>query len=328
VTGVARLRALLGRFRGRRLLVVGDVILDEYLTGDATRISPEAPIPVVTVRDDQAMLGAAGYTASHVRHLGGEAVLCGVVGRDAAGDRVRALLRDAGIDGAGLVTDPARPTTIKTRVIARRQQMLRLDRERTDPVPAAVARALLDRVRAVLPRVDGVICSDYDKGAFTPTLIRGLIAAARRARVPVAVNPKPRLALGFRGATVLSLNVGEAAATLRRDLPDLPALLRGGAELRRRLGAMGVLVTRHEHGLVVFEDARSIVIPARAREVFDVTGAGDTIIAVTAMGLAAGGRLEDAVRLANLAAAVEVGKLGCALVSPAEIAAEIRRSAT
>ncbi len=322
----ARLRSLLARFPGRRLLVVGDVILDEYLTGDVARISPEAPIPIVSLRDETVMLGAAGYTASHVRHLGGEAILCGVIGRDAAGERVRGLLRAAGIDGTGLVVDAGRPTTIKTRIIARRQQMLRIDRERTAAVSAADTAAMLDRIRRVLPGVDGVICSDYDKGAFTPALIRGLIAAARRAGVPVAVNPKPRLALAFRGATVVSLNVGEAEAALRRPLPDLPALLRGGSELRRRLGARGVLVTRHEHGLVVFEGPRSVVIPAHAREVFDVTGAGDTVIAVTAMGLAAGGRLEDAVRLANLAAAVEVGKLGCALVSREEILKELRRT--
>lgn len=298
-------------------------MLDEYLTGDASRISAEAPIPVVRLTGESALLGAAGYTASHVRHLGGEALLCGVVGDDAAGRRLRALLRERGIDGAGLVTDRGRPTSIKTRVIARHQQMLRIDREKDEPVSAADAASMLAYVERAMPRVDAVICSDYDKGAFTPGLMRGLLAAARRARVPVAVNPKPRLALGFRGATVLSLNGAEAAATLRRPLPDEAAVRRAGRDLRRRLGARGVIVTRGEHGMVLATAAGDRIIPTRAREVFDVTGAGDTVIAVTAMGLAAGGGVEESVLLANVAAGIEVGKLGCALVSRDEIRREL-----
>ena len=319
----ARWRALLGRFPGKRVLVVGDIILDEYLVGDVSRISPEAPIPVVQLREASTTLGAAGYTASHVRHLGGEALLCGVVGDDPAGAQLRGLLRERGIGAAGLVTDRSRPTIIKTRVIAQHQQMLRIDREKTDPVSSADCGAMLVYVERVMPSVDAVICSDYDKGAFTPALIRGLIRAARRRRVPVAVNPKPRLALAFRGATVLSLNLAEASASLRRPLPDLPALVRGGSELRRRLGASGVIVTRHSEGLVLFTRGRPLSIPARAREVFDVTGAGDTVIAVAAMGLAAGGTLADSVQIANVAAGIEVGKLGCALVSRNEIRREL-----
>jgi D-beta-D-heptose 7-phosphate kinase/D-beta-D-heptose 1-phosphate adenosyltransferase len=281
------------------VLVVGDIILDEYLVGEVSRISPEAPIPVVRLHEASVTLGAAGYTASHVQHLGGQALLCGVVGDDDAGRQLRGLLRERGIDGSGLAVDRARPTTIKTRVIAQHQQMLRIDREKTDPVPASDTSAMLASIERVMPSVDAVICSDYDKGAFTPALIRGLLRAARRSRVPVAVNPKPRLTLGFRGACVVSLNLAEAAATLKRPLPDTNALLRGGAELRRRLGSAGVIVTRHSDG------------------------AGDTVIAVTAMGLAVGGRLADAVQLANVAAGIEVGKLGCALVSRDEIRREL-----
>ncbi len=314
-----RLKALLGRFAGRRILVVGDIMLDEYLTGDVSRISPEAPIPIVQLTGERVMLGAAGYTASHVQHLGGRAFLCGVAGRDEAGARLRTLLRERGIGDEGLVTDVARPTTIKTRVIAKRQQMLRIDREHTSPVSPADTVAMLAYIGRTLRAVDAVICSDYDKGAFTPALIRGLIRLARRHGVPVAVNPKPRLALAFRGATVLSLNIGEAAATLGRPLTDEASFLGAGRDLRRRLGARGVLVTRHEKGLAIFGPGRPRIIAARAREVFDGTGAGDTIIAVTAMGLAAGGGLEDSVLLANVAAGIEVGKLGCALVSREEI---------
>ncbi|MEK7476967.1 MAG: PfkB family carbohydrate kinase [Candidatus Coatesbacteria bacterium] len=318
-----RLASLLSRFAGKRILVVGDVILDEYLLGDVSRISPEAPIPVVQLREESVTLGAAGYTASHVQHLGGRALLCGVVGDDDAGARLRSLVRERGIDAAGIVTDRSRPTTIKTRIIAQHQQMLRIDRENTSPVSAADTGAMLSSIERAMPSVDGVICSDYDKGAFTPALIRGILRAARRARVPVAVNPKPRLTLAFRGATVLSLNLSEASAVLHNALPDLAALVRGGAELRKRLRSAGVIVTRHSDGLVCFGPGRPLVIPARAREVFDVTGAGDTVIAVTAMGLASGGRLADSIQLANVAAGIEVGKLGCALVSREEIGREL-----
>jgi rfaE bifunctional protein kinase chain/domain len=325
MTAAARLSRLLDRFAGRRVLVVGDVILDEYLHGDAARISPEAPIPVVRLTSETHLLGGAGYVASHVRHLGGEAVLCGVAGRDPAGDAVRALLRERGIDAAGLVTDPGRPTSIKTRVVAKRQQMLRIDRERTDPIAPETAAALLRHAEQALPAVDVVICSDYDKGAFTPSLIRRLLSVARWRRVPVAVNPKPRLATRFRGATLVSMNQAEAAAVLGRPLPDEAAVRAAGPALRRRLGAAAVLVTRGEHGMALFTSGAPRFVPARAREVFDVTGAGDTVIAVAAMGLAARGRLADAVQLASAAAAVEVGKLGCALVSRAEILKELRR---
>jgi D-beta-D-heptose 7-phosphate kinase/D-beta-D-heptose 1-phosphate adenosyltransferase len=319
----ARLKSLLNRFAGRRILVAGDVILDEYLFGDAKRISPEAPIPVVELKEETITPGAAAYVAAHVRHLGGEPVLCGVVGEDADGERIRSLLGDRGIKAEGLVGDDDRPTIVKTRVIARNQQMLRIDRERLAPVSAAITRRLLDFITASLNNVDGLIFSDYDKGTLTPPLIAAVIRAARRAGIPVAVNPKPRLALKFRGAAVVSMNLEEAQACLNRILPDERALAAGGAELRRRLKARAVLITRHSRGMGLFTRNGAGFIPSRAREVFDGTGAGDTVIAVAGVGLAAGGRMTDCVHLANAAAAIEVGKLGCALVSPAEIRREL-----
>lgn len=318
-----RLKKLLSRFAGRRLLVVGDIILDEYLIGDVNRISPEAPIPVVHLRENSLTLGAAGYVAAHVRNLGGEAVLCGVVGDDANGERLRELLDDRRIQANGIFTDPGRPTSIKTRVIARHQQMLRIDRESPRPVDSSLARKMLGFVQDAVRRAEAVLLIDYDKGAFTPELIRGTIKAARQAGIPVAVNPKPRLALRFRNTTVVSMNHSEASATLKRPLPEGPALERGGQELRRRLASQAVLVTRGEHGMAIFAGGTPLSIPTRAREVFDVTGAGDTVIAVTAMGLAGGGKLADCVHIANIAAGIEVAKLGCALVSREEIAKAI-----
>jgi len=318
-----RLRKLLARFAGRHLLVVGDIILDEYLIGDVNRISPEAPIPIVHLREDSLTLGAAGYVASHVRNLGGEAVLCGVVGNDTNGERLRELLDNQGINASGIFTDSGRPTSIKTRVISRRQQMLRIDRESIHPVESSLTRKMLGFVEDAVRQAEAVLLIDYDKGAFTPELIRGAIRAARKAGVPVAVNPKPRLALRFRNTTVVSMNHLEAAGTLKRPLPDGPALERGGLELRRRLSSNAVLVTRGPDGMAVFGGGTPLAIPSRAREVFDGTGAGDTVIAVTAMGLASGGKMADCVHLANIAAGLEVAKLGCALVSREEIAKDI-----
>ncbi|MEK7764953.1 MAG: bifunctional ADP-heptose synthase [bacterium] len=318
-----RLKALLSRIPGKRALVLGDVILDEYLFGDVRRVSPEAPIPNVEIKEETVTLGAAAYVASHVQHLGGRATLCGIVGDDAGGAKLRALLRERGIDGSGVLSDASRPTIVKTRVIARQQQMLRLDRERIHPASRELTARLLAGVERALPAADVLFLIDYDKGAFTPELIRGAIRAARRARVPVAVNPKPHLALRFRHATAVSMNLEEAATCLKRPLADEAAFLAGGAELRRRLGADAALVTRHEHGLGVFTSGPARMIPTSAREVFDGTGAGDTVIAVTGMGLAAGGRIEDSVRLASAAAGIEVGKLGCALVSREEIRAAL-----
>ncbi len=305
------------------MLVIGDIILDEYLIGEVSRISPEAPIPILNLRQDLARAGAAAYVAGHVQHFGGEARLCGVVGDDANGERVRGILREARVSAAGLVTDPSRPTIVKTRVIARRQQMVRIDREEIRPLSARHAAHLLGRVEEAIRGVDAVICSDYDKGTFTPELIRRAIGAARSKGVPVAVNPKPRLVLNFRGATVVSMNREEAAACLKRSFAGPDELRRAGAELRRRLGCKALLVTRHQEGMTVFLKSAAVPIASRAREVFDGTGAGDTVIAAVAMGLASRGGLLDSVHLANIAAGIEVGKLGCAYVSPGDIRAEL-----
>ncbi len=320
----ARLRSLLGRFRGRKIVVVGDVILDEYLIGDVSRISPEAPIPVLNLRQDLITPGAAAYVAGHVTHLGGEARLCGIVGDDVNGGRLKNLLARNGVPAVRLVSDPSRPTIVKTRVIARHQQMIRIDREEARSLSQSVTATLARHIDAAMKGADGVILSDYDKGTFTPGLIARIIRAARRARIPVAVNPKPRLALEFRRASVISLNQEEASACVKRPLQDDADLRRAGNELKRRLGCRTVLITRHQHGMAVFSPSGFDVVASRARDVFDVTGAGDTVIAITGMGLAAGGSVLDSVRLANIAAGIEVGKLGCALVSRDEIAAGLK----
>jgi D-beta-D-heptose 7-phosphate kinase/D-beta-D-heptose 1-phosphate adenosyltransferase len=314
-----RLRSLLSRLAGKKVLVVGDIILDEYLFGRVRRISPEAPIPIFELSGESITPGAAAYVAGLIRHLDGEVRLAGLTGDDENGRRLKALLAERGIPTGGLIADPSRPTSLKTRVIAQRQQMMRLDREQVRPASPELTARLLDHVRRTASGVDAILCSDYDKGVFTPALIRGVMEAGRRARIPVTVNPKPRLALAFRGADLASMNQSEASSCLKRPLPDTASLERGGRELLRRLAGRAALVTRGEHGMALFEKGRARCVPTMAREVFDVTGAGDTVIATATLALAAGASPGDAVLLANVAAGLEVAKLGCAYVSRAEI---------
>jgi rfaE bifunctional protein kinase chain/domain len=321
----ARARRLLGAMQGRPVLVVGDVMLDEFLWGRVVRISPEAPVPVVEVTRESARLGGAANVSQNVRSLGGEARLVGVVGADAAGRRVQEALQAAGIR-ADLVQAPdGRPTTVKMRIIAHQQQVVRADRELSDPVSAEVAEALLDKVREALEGSRAVVVSDYDKGAVTPRLTSGVLRLARRRGVPVLVDPKLRHFRSYRGARVVTPNQGEAeqATGIRiRSEADLQA---AGARILALLGCEAALVTRGELGMSLFAAGRRPVhIPTAAREVFDVTGAGDTVIAALGLAVAAGARLPEAAELANHAAGVVVGKLGTASATPGEVLETLR----
>jgi rfaE bifunctional protein kinase chain/domain len=314
---------LIPRFRGAAVLVVGDLMLDEFVWGTVTRISPEAPVPVVEVRRRSFVAGGAANAAANVAALGGKTFLAGVVGADAAGDTARDLVARAGIDATAVVADPSRPTTTKTRIHAHSQQVVRIDHEESWAITADVEDALLTRIDEALLTVRGCILSDYAKGVVTPRFAQELIARCRSAGVPVVVDPKGTEYAKYAGAAVVKPNLLEAGKVLNRELRDRPAVERAGAELLDRLPGTGaVLVTQGADGMTLFERGRPAVhVPALAREVFDVTGAGDTVAATIAVALAAGGALESACRLAAAAAAVAVGKAGTATVTPAELAA-------
>jgi D-glycero-beta-D-manno-heptose-7-phosphate kinase len=315
---------LLKQIRGRRVLVAGDVMLDEFLWGSVSRISPEAPVPVVKVTRQSFHLGGAGNVASNVRALGGEAVVVGVVGRDAAGERVHAALAEAGVEDGLAVADGGRPTTVKTRIIAHHQQVVRADRELADDVPARVEAALLDRVRAALPSCGAVVLSDYQKGVITARFMKGLLALARGRGVPVLVDPKVAHLALYRKVTVVTPNQLEAEQAAGRTIRSDEDLHAVGRRILRLLGCEAVLVTRGEHGMALFpREGRPSLIPTAAREVFDVTGAGDTVIATLALGLTTGAPLAQAARLANYAAGVVVGKVGTATASPDEVLAAL-----
>jgi D-beta-D-heptose 7-phosphate kinase/D-beta-D-heptose 1-phosphate adenosyltransferase len=310
--------------RGRRVLVLGDVMLDQFLWGRVARISPEAPVPVVEISSETFHLGGAANVAGNVRALGGQAVVAGVVGDDAAGVRVRRALAEAGIEDALSVADDARPTTVKTRIIAHHQQVVRADREAAHDVAGSLERALLDKVRAALPTCGALILSDYQKGVVTAGLMKSVLALARRRGVPVLVDPKVRHFALYRRVALVTPNQAEAEQATGVRILGEADLVEAGRRILRRLGCQAALVTRGEHGMTLFEVARRpLHIPTAAREVFDVTGAGDTVIATLGLALCAGASLAAAARLANFAAGVVVGKLGTATTTPEEVMAAI-----
>jgi D-beta-D-heptose 7-phosphate kinase/D-beta-D-heptose 1-phosphate adenosyltransferase len=324
----ARARKLVAALAGRRVLVIGDVMLDEFVWGRVNRISPEAPVPVVEVTGRSDHVGGAGNVASNLRSLGGEAVLVGVVGRDAAGARVREALAAAGVVDRLVDAGAARRTTLKTRIVAHGQQVVRADQEDTTELPRVLEAQLLREARRELAAVSAVVVSDYQKGVVSASLLRRLLPLARRLRVPVLVDPKPRHFRFYRGASVVTPNQLEAEQVTGLRLSVPAELAAAGRRMLSLLGCRAVLVTRGEHGLSLFERGRPPQhVPAAAREVYDVTGAGDSVIAVLALALAAGATLPEAAVLANAAAGVVVGKLGTAQATPLELAAALRLGA-
>ena len=323
-----RAAALIAAMRGRRVVVVGDVMLDEFLWGRVSRNSPEAPVPVVEVTRQSLHLGGAGNVAASVRALGGEATLVGLVGEDAAGASVAAALRDAGVLPRLVVSDGGRPTTVKTRIVAHHQQVVRADREQTGDVDGAAGMAILEALRDSLAGCDALVVSDYRKGVVTPALLKRALPLARRRRIPVLVDPKPRHFGLYRGVTVVTPNQLETEQATGLRLRDERSLAAAGRRILSLLGCRAALVTRGEHGMSLFERGEApLHVPTAAREVFDVTGAGDSVIATMALALAAGASLPEAAVLANEAAGVVVGKLGTAQASPAELLASVRLAA-
>lgn len=293
-------------------------MLDRYLTGRAERVSPEAPVPVVRVEGEREVPGGAANVALGIRALGAACRLVGVVGEDPAGRRLREAVGAAKLDGAHLVPDAARPTTVKTRVLARRQQMLRIDRESAEPLAGPIRGEVLEAAAAALAWADALVLADYDKGLLAGGLGREILAKAAEAGVPSVVDPKRRHFFDYPGATVLKPNVRELAGALGLEAAPAAADLPG---LARSLGCRNLLVTLGEEGMLLAgADLEGVVrISAHAREVYDVTGAGDTVTAVLAAALAGGAALRQAALLANFAAGLEVARLGAVPVGRNEI---------
>lgn len=312
-----RLTQLLDGVRGKRVLVIGDAMLDVYLSGDVDRISPEAPVPVVRVRARKHALGGAANVAQNVVALGAECDLLAAVGDDTAGATLRTMLRALGAGDAFVITTD-RCTTQKTRILARSQQLVRVDEEEDADLDDAQLAPLLANVRTAMERADAVVLEDYNKGVLTAGLIAEVMRLASERRVPVVVDPKYRNFFAFRGATIFKPNRRELEAALGAALDvDHPETLPATLE---RLGVSHLLLTLGERGMVLFSERGEIArVPTVARQVYDVVGAGDTVTAYLAAVLAGGGTPSEAAVVANIAAGIEVGKLGAATVSSEEV---------
>lgn len=311
----------LARFRGCPVLVVGDLMLDEFVWGHVSRISPEAPVPVVDVKNHTYVAGGAANTAANVAALAGRPAIAGILGDDSAGDRVCGILEANGVNTDATLRSAERPTTTKTRIVAHSQQMVRIDHEAPGAIDAGTVAELLERIDSVLPRMRACVISDYGKGVVTPELAQGLIARCREQGVPVVVDPKGTDYRKYGGATLVKPNQHEAAKVLNRELNEPGSVLQAGRDLMDVLGPdTALLITQGAHGMSLFERGRNTIsIPATAREVYDVTGAGDTVAGTIALALGANANLESACRLAATAAGIVVGKVGTATVSLEEL---------
>jgi D-beta-D-heptose 7-phosphate kinase/D-beta-D-heptose 1-phosphate adenosyltransferase len=314
------LRSYIKKFRNGKVLVIGDLILDQYVWGQVSRISPEAPVPVVTVASETLQLGGAANVSNNIRALGGRVDLCGVIGADEGGRQFLKVLESQGLGRDGILTDQDRPTTKKTRVVAHNQQLLRFDNERSEAISGVLEARLTRYIAACIRSASALVVSDYAKGVVTPRVMTDLTDLANRHGVPVIVDPKVAHIGRYKGVTVITPNHHEAvqAAGLQGD--DEAAILEAGRHLHQRLGCQAVLITRGERGMSLIEGAgRVIHIPTVAQQVFDVTGAGDTVVATLALALAAGATMRQAAILANHAAGVVVGMVGTSTVTATQL---------
>jgi len=320
----ARLLERLAGLGQPRVLVVGDLMLDRYVSGDVSRLSPEAPIPVLSAHSSEERLGGAGNVAANLRAMDVECEILGVLGDDVHGEQLVAMFEGIGVDASGCVRSPHRPTTEKTRLLTGMHQLLRVDWERTGQIATEVEEALVDAVEAGVERAQAVVLSDYGKGALTPRVLERAIVAGRTAGVPVLVDPKGDGYAGYRGATLVTPNRKEAEQAVGRSLDSLDDLLPAAQELLETCELQAAVVTLGPNGIFFLSrDGRSGHVPTFARAVFDVTGAGDTVISHLALALADGWSLDEAVHLANHAAGIVVGRRGAAVVSRSALAAAI-----
>ena len=318
------LEPLVERFAGRRLLVLGDLMIDHYLWGRVERISPEAPVPVVEVQRETSSLGGAGNVAANLTALGAEPVLVGLVGDDSRAGQLFEAFAARGVATGAIVRDASRPTTMKTRVIAHSQQIVRADWESRADVEGPALAALLAVLEREMAHVHGLIVSDYGKGVITRAVLDAAIGLARARGIPISVDPKESHLDAYRGVSILTPNQYEAGNMMAERIKDEASLMSVGWGLQKRLDAECALVTRGPDGMSLFEKGgRYTHLPTVAREVYDVTGAGDTVVSVVALALASGADYPSACYLANHAAGVVIREVGTATCSPAQLRASL-----
>lgn len=312
-----RLNHLLNVVTAKRIAVVGDVMLDRYVWGSVTRISPEAPVPVVEVESESTRLGGAANVALNIASIGAQALLVGVIGNDANGTALRGILESQHTTSAGIIIDPTRPTTVKTRVIAHNQHVVRIDSEEKRDVNKEIRQQLLAVLEKNIETLDGIIIEDYNKGVVVKDLIHAIIALARKHNTPVAIDPKFNNFFEYRNVTVFKPNKKESEEALGMKLHSDSDVLSAGKTLLERLNADNVLLTRSEKGMTLFEKNGTVThIPTHARTVADVSGAGDTVIATLTAMLASGATVAEASLLANIAGGIVCGEVGIVPIDP------------
>lgn len=312
-----RLQEILENFKNLKVAVVGDMMLDDYLIGAVERISPEAPVPVVSIKEERFVLGGAANVVNNLSTLGAKTICFGVIGNDFDGDRLIKEFNNKNIETSGIIRSTTRPTIVKRRIIGGNQQLLRLDWEDTRPISEDLENSLLSQIEKNIESIDAIILSDYDKGVLTPRVAKAIIKMCREKGIIVTVDPKPKNALNYIGATSMTPNRKEAMECLGKNGYD--DIIEIGKELKNKLELSNLLLTRSEEGMSLFKGEDIINIPTYAKEVYDVTGAGDTVISVYTLASAAKVSEEEAAKIANTAAGVVVGKMGTSTVTKEEI---------
>lgn len=307
----SRLAELFENFKQKRVAVVGDLMLDRYFWGSVARISPEAPVPVVEIESESARLGGAANVANNIRSLGGEPILIGVIGNDNSASLLRDLMIESAFTTAGLVVDANRPTTVKTRIIAHSQHVVRIDREARDEISYTLQHRILEVLRQNIHSVDAIIIEDYNKGVVVKSLIKQIVNLANEHRKVITADPKFNNFFEYCGVTVFKPNSKEVEAVMGMRIVDDAAVEEAGRAIMDRLQAKNILLTRGEKGMTLFEQAGTIThVPAKTRKVADVSGAGDTVISTLTVALASGANVREATSLANYAGGVVCGEVG------------------
>ncbi len=315
-----RLNEILNSFKNRTIAVIGDMMIDEYIFGNVSRISPEAPVPVVNVVKERFVLGGAANVVNNLSSLGAKTISFGVVGQDENAKKLIKEFSDKNVDIFGIIECEDRPTIIKKRVIAHNQQLLRLDWEKRRDISNGIEDQIISELKKNIDRIDGVILSDYDKGVLTPRLAKEVIKISNEYGKIVVVDPKPKNSLNYKGATSMTPNMKESVECLGMEIPETEdGVIELGKKIRETLDLKNLLMTRSEKGMSLFQEHEIDHIPTFAKEVYDVTGAGDTVISVYTLAAAAGASYEEAAKIANTAAGIVVGRVGTSTVTKEEI---------
>jgi rfaE bifunctional protein kinase chain/domain len=318
-----RNKKILSEFRNKKILIIGDIILDQYIYGKVNRISPEAPVPVVEVTGENFLLGGASNVANNIIALGGHATVAGIAGNDSSGEILKKMLEKRKIQCDGVFCS-SRPTTVKTRVIAHNQQVVRFDREDKNRIDVGILKNLLSYIRSQLTKHDAVIISDYKKGVVTQGLVKEVLKYSKPKNIFVSVDPKIGHFHFYKKVSLITPNIFEASIASGIEIKDGPSLISAGKALLRKISCDSILITRGEQGMSLFNKEKVIHIPTVARNVYDVTGAGDTVIAAFSIAYVAGASLKEAAAIANHAAGVVVGELGTAVVSIDQLRESLR----